>query len=1157
MREGESPKVNLDDKFTLDEGKAYMTGVQALVRLPLVIRRHDKVRGLNTAGFISGYRGSPLGNYDMQLQAAEAHLKPEHIFFQPAINEDLGATAVWGSQQVNLFNGAHYDGVFGIWYGKGPGVDRSGDVFKHANFAGTSPLGGVLAIAGDDHSCKSSTLPNQSEYAFWDAEIPTIAPATIEEVLIFGVKAIQMSRYSGCWIGMKTISDLMDAAMSVPVSPLRRVTHIPDLPLSPDGMNIRLSDTPDAKEYRHRHFKLPAAQAFARLNGFDKVVFDSPKARLGVMASGKGYLHVLDAMRLLAIGDDEARSIGLRFLKIGLVWPLDAPTVRAFADGLETLMVVEERRPLMEPQLRSALYSLPDGRRPTIVGKEDAKGAPLLSDVFDLDTVQVALAIWRHLPESARTEARKALVKDLEARTSDKKSLAPIHVRKPFFCSGCPHNSSTQLPEGARATAGIGCHYMATFMPSRHAETCTHMGGEGVTWVGQSPFTSESHIFANLGDGTYFHSGILAIRQAVAAKVNITYKILFNDAVAMTGGQSVDGVLHPVSIAAQVAAEGVKRIAIVSPEPERWRGHAQMPQFVSFHPRDDLDAVQTELQAFKGTSVIIYDQVCATELRRRRKRGLADAPKGRLFINPDVCEGCGDCSVKSNCIAVGPLETELGRKRVIDQSACNTDLSCLKGFCPSFVELEGAKPAAKSGMDVSALLTDLATPDLPALKDGPYNLLLTGIGGFGVTSLSGIIGMAAHIDGLEVMSIDQTGLAQRGGAVDSHIRIATKGGLIPGGRIPLGDVDVLLAADMVTAHGKSGLPLLNAKRTKALINTHLTPTAEFTLNTETRFDDLNMLKRIEKAVKKSVRSDLSRLSVDIFGDSLYVFMIMLGQAWQMGLIPLSEAAINEAIRLNGAAVKQNQTAFAVGRALCLGRIEAAHDEKPAFDLDAFVVRRQKDLSAYQNTAYADTYANLMESAKATTDNAAILETVARNLFKVMAYKDEYEIARLYGLPAFRARISEQFKDTKSVSLWLAPPLLAPKDKHTGLPRKMRFGPWIFTALSLLASLKGLRGTGFDLFGMTEERRHERRLRDDYMALIPRVLSALTPDNAKLAQKILNYPDAIKGFGHIKAANLIKAKAQLDLDCAAYFASPTSSSKDNAQSVADQRVNAHV
>ncbi len=1153
-------EVTLADKYALETGRAFMTGVQALVRLPMLIRTIDRAAGLNTAGFISGYRGSPLGTYDMQLEQAKDLLDAHDILVQRGINEDLGATAVWGTQHVPLFQGHRKDGVFGLWYGKGPGVDRTGDVFKHANFAGTSALGGVLALAGDDHSCKSSTLPNQSEFAFADAEMPVLSPATIDEVIDFGAKGIQMSRYSGCWIGMKTIADLMDASASVHLDPARYNVRIPDYRLPEGGLNIRLNDTPEAKEIRHRHYQLPAAQAFARKNGFDPVRIDTPRARLGLAASGKGYLHVLDALRLLEIDEAEAHHIGLRLWKVGMVWPLDPVSAKDFADGLETVLVVEERRALIEPQLRDALYTLPDGRRPHVLGKVDRWGAPLIRDTMDLDTAHVAISLFEVLPEFARTEYRKAIVEQAKARAAARDGVTTLHQRKPFYCAGCPHNTSTTVPEGSRATAGIGCHYMVQFMPDRHSEICTHMGGEGVTWVGQAPFTDEPHIFANLGDGTYFHSGLLAIRQAVAAHVNITYKILYNDAVAMTGGQHVDGVLHPVTVAQQVAAEGVKHIVLVSDHPDRWRGHPSMPPRVSFYHRDDIEVAEAELKALKGTTVLIYDQMCATELRRRRKRGLAPQKKERIFINSAVCEGCGDCSVKSNCIAVGPKDTELGRKREIDQSACNIDTSCVKGFCPSFVSIDGAQLKKAKAGDITHLVTDL--PDIvpPSLTERPYNILLTGIGGLGVTSLSAMLGMAAHIDEAEVVCVDQIGLAQRGGAVDAHIRMARQGHPLPGGRIPLGEADTLIAADMVTAHGKSSLPLLSKDRTVGWLNSTLTPTAEFTLDsTHTVFDVLSMTRRVKGAVETLSMIDAAGLARRFLGDAVYALMVMLGAAWQSGLVPLSRAAVEKAITLNGAEVKANLMAFSLGRAFVAGRLDTP--EKPEntdapFDLDAFVTARISDLTDYQNAAYAQRYADLVDLARRA--DGVFGEAVARNAFKLMAYKDEYEVARLYMRPEFRQSLSEQFENPDKVSVFLAPPLLGEKDAQ-GNPKKRKFGPWIFKLFNVLQRFKALRGTAFDVFGYSEERRTERQLVADYFELIERLCAELTIEKRDIATALARLPEDIRGFGHVKAGNLAKAEAHRT-ELLAQFDAPISTENATAghqEPVKTQKDKAHV
>ena len=1115
-------QVTLDDKYRQESGPVFMGGIQALVRLPMLIRDHDRRRGLNTAGFISGYRGPPLGGYDTQLELAAGHLAAHDIVFRHAINEDLAATAVWGTQHVPLFPGAKTDGVFGLWYGKSPGVDRSMDAIRHANFAGTSPLGGVLAIAGDDHASKSSTLPNQSEFAFMDAEVPVLAPATLDVVIDFGVRGVSLSRYSGCWVALKVLSDQMDSSAVVHLDPSQWRSVIPAFDMPPEfyteGVSIRLHDSPEAKERRHRHIKLPAAQAFARANGFDRLVMDAPRPRIGIAASGKAYLHVLDALRLLRISGAEARDLGLRLWKVGLVWPLDPAAARAFAGGLQTVLVVEERRALIEPQLRDALYDLP-GRRPRVLGKRDASGAPLLRDLMEFDSAHVALALFRVLPEAAKTPERRALAAKLEQAACARDGLHPLHVRSPFYCAGCPHNSSTTVPEGGRALAGIGCHYMAQFMPDRRTDLVTQMGGEGVTWVGQAPFTDEKHVFVNLGDGTYFHSGLLAIRQAVAANVNITYKILYNDAVAMTGGQHVDGQLSPITVAQQVATEGVARIILVSETPERWRNHPKMPARVSFYHRDAFAAAEAELQATKGVTVLIYDQMCATERRRRRKRGLAPQATQRIFINAAVCEGCGDCSAKSNCVAVGPKETELGRKREIDQSACNIDTSCVKGFCPSFVALDGAAPKKAGPAAIGHLIADLPEARPATMTDQPFNVLLTGIGGLGVTSLSAILGMAAHIDGLEAVCVDQTGLAQRGGAVDAHVRLL-KSGVVPGGRIPLGETDVLIAADMVTAHGRSCLPLLDKARTHGFLDARLTPTAEFTLDTKTVFDPAAMTRRVRAAVRRLDGFDAGGLARSYLGDAVFSLMVMLGAAWQSGALPLTRAAVEKAIALNGAAVKANLDAFALGRAWAEGRLDATIKPEPEFDLEAFTERRMADLTAYQNAAYAAQYKALVDvarKAEAPLHDARFSEATARYAFKLMAYKDEYEVARLYGLPEFRRRLAEQFEGTKAVHVWLAPPLLGDK--------KRRFGPWVFGLFAVLRTLKGLRGTPFDPFGHTPERRRERALIADYAALIRALAPRLAAHNLDLAVALARLPDDIRGFGPIKTANADKAEAR--------------------------------
>ncbi|MGA8769971.1 MAG: indolepyruvate ferredoxin oxidoreductase family protein, partial [Rhodomicrobium sp.] len=812
-------------------------------------------------------------------------------------------------QQVGLFPGARYDGVFGIWYGKGPGVDRSGDAFKHATMFGTARHGGVLALAGDDHACKSSTLPNQSDFAFMDAEIPVLNPADIAEMIEFGMKGFDLSRFAGLWVGIKAISDTMDASATVRIDVNRHKPMIPkDVADPPGGRNGRLYLTPPQQEEMHRHFRLPAAMAFARANRFDRIVLDSPRPRFGIAASGKGYLHVRQALRDLGIHEGYAAALGIRVYKIGLVWPLEEEGARAFADGLETVLVVEERRDVIEHQLRAAAYGLADGRHPRILGKRDASGAPLISDVMDIDTAHVARAILRTIPEDWKTDQMRAT----EARLNKaaQAAIEPLHVRQPYFCSGCPHSTSTRVPDGSRAAAGIGCHYLASFM-NRNTDSFTQMGGEGVLWAGQAPFTSEKHIFANIGDGTYFHSGSLAIRQAVAAGRSITYKILYNDAVAMTGGQPVDGQLSVPLIAAQMRAEGVERIAIVSDNPDRFRGEPTVPPGVTFDHRSRLDAVQKELRDEPGVSVIIYDQVCATEKRRRRKRGLMEQSERRIIINEGVCEGCGDCSRASNCLSVEPVETEFGRKRKINDSTCNQDFSCVDGFCPSFVSVHGG--ALRRQKPKAHEIGDLPEPRLPLVGADGYNILMAGIGGLGITSLAAILGMAAHLHNRQVRVLDQIGLAQKGGGVYSHLRIGIQGRELFASRIGAGQADLVLAADMVVAHGKNGLPMMGPERTAVVADGQIMPTAEFVANNAVKYNTSSMQARLKASALSLDECPAQAIATALLGDAIFANMVLTGFAWQKGLIPLDRGAIMRAIELNGASVDANKRAFDTGR----------------------------------------------------------------------------------------------------------------------------------------------------------------------------------------------------------------------------------------------------
>ncbi len=1126
-----APSVDLDEKYRTDASEIFITGVQALVKLPLLRQEIDARNGLNTAGFISGYRGSPLGTYDKQLWHERERLAARHIVFQPGVNEELAATAVWGSQQVGLFPGAKFDGVFGIWYGKGPGVDRSGDAFKHANMFGTARHGGVLAFAGDDHSCKSSTLPNQSDFAFMDAEIPVLNPADIGELLEFGMKGFDLSRFAGLWVGMKAIADTMDASATVRVDPYRYRTVNPEgIPAPAGGRNARLHLTPAQQEEMHRHFRLPAAVAFARANGFDRIAMDAPKPRYGIAASGKAYLHVRQALRDLGISDELAAALGIRLYKIGLAWPLDEQAARAFADGLESVLVVEERRDVIEHQLRAAAYGLADGRLPRILGKRGAAGEPLISDLMDIGTGDVARAILATIPGEWKTRA----MREAEARLTEAAKAVtapPLHVRSPYYCSGCPHSTSTRVPEGSRAVAGIGCHFLATYM-NRSTDSYTQMGGEGVLWAGQAPFTDEPHLFANLGDGTYFHSGSLAIRQAIAAGHSMTYKILYNDAVAMTGGQPVDGQLSVPQIAAQMRAEGVKRIAIVSDDPSRHRSHPDIPAGTTFHPRARLDAVQRELRGLPGVSVIIYDQVCATEKRRRRKRGILEQSPSRAVINASVCEGCGDCSRASNCLSVEPLETEFGRKRKINQSTCNQDFSCVQGFCPSFVSVYGGKPKQRPA--VSHEERELPEPALPMPGPDGYNILMTGIGGLGITSLAAILGMAAHLQNRQVRVMDQIGLAQKGGGVYSHLRIGAQGTGLYSPRIGEGQADLLLAADLVVAHGRSGLPVMSAGRTALVWDAEVTPTAEFVADNSTDYRADPMTARLKARARLAAGCPAQRIAAAFLGDTIFANMVLTGFAWQKALIPLERAAILRAIELNGASVEANKRAFMLGREAALdlaglmSKLAAA--QQASHTLSELTGIRARDLAAYQDEAYAARYRAFVEKAARSEEAAApgstlLTEAVARNLHKLMAIKDEYEVARLYTDGRFEAQIKEQFEGDLRIKVHLAPPLLSRRNPDTGLPEKRTFGPWMLKAMKLLAKGKRLRGTRFDLFGRTAERKAERALLADYEARIERLLPLLTRANLALAAQYASVPDAIRGFGHVKAAAIEKAQVQ--------------------------------
>jgi indolepyruvate ferredoxin oxidoreductase len=1134
-------EVGLDDKYRLDAKRIFLSGTQALVRLPMLQRERDRAAGLNTAGFISGYRGSPLGMYDHALWRAKSFLQQHDIAFVPGLNEDLAATAVWGSQQVGMFPGAKVDGVFGIWYGKGPGVDRSLDALKHANSAGSSKNGGVIALAGDDHGCQSSTLAHQSEQVFASALMPVVNPATLQDYLDLGILGFALSRFSGCWVGFKAISETVESSASI-ISDIDRIKIIApdDFEMPPGGLSIRWPDPPMEAERRLHGAKMDAVAAFARANRFDRIVLDSKPARLGIMATGKAYLDLRQALADLGITDAEAQALGLRIYKVALTWPLEVHGALRFAEGLQDVLVVEEKRGFIEDQLIRILYNMDASKRPSVVGKRDESGAILLPSEGELTPTMVAAAVVGRLRKLGhRSPALEQRLAKLEAFDRPADGIGAVKLqRTPYFCSGCPHNSSTKIPEGSRAMAGIGCHGMALYIPARRTTTISHMGAEGVAWIGQAPFTDEKHVFQNLGDGTYTHSGLLALRAAAAAGVNITYKILYNDAVAMTGGQPAEGGFNVAQIAHQVAAEGTKRLAIVTDDPEKYPANF-FPPSATIHHRRELDAVQRELRDIAGLTVLIYDQTCAAEKRRRRKRGLYPDPPKRVFINERVCEGCGDCSQVSNCVSVQPLETELGRKRRIDQSNCNKDFSCIEGFCPSFVTVHGGKlrKADRTAADPSALFADLPQPAVPALESD-FNILVTGIGGTGVITIGALLGMAAHVDGKACSTLDFTGLSQKNGAVMSHVRIAPSADDLSSVRIAPGGANLILGCDIVVATSATALSRAERGVTRAVVNADLLPTASFVINPDIDFEMGAMRDALNGAITPDHLDvlDATGLATALIGDSIATNAFMLGFAFQRGAIPLSLEAIQKAIELNGAAIEMNRTAFAWGRlaahdlprVVSAARFKSSGNAPVRKTLDETIAFRATFLSDYQDEAYSKRYLADVErvraaEAKAAPGSTELTEAFAKGLYKLMAYKDEYEVARLYSDGEFAKALQGQFDGDPGLKVLLAPPLIARRDKVTGHLQKREFGPWIFKAFGLLAKLKRFRGTVVDIFGYTAERKMERALPGEFKAMIFRHLDGKLDLPRLIA--LAKMPEVVRGYGHIKEANVARYRAE--------------------------------
>ncbi len=1172
--------LSLEDKYTLERGSAFMSGIQALVRLPILQHTRDALAGLNTAGFISGYRGSPLGGYDQALWKAREHLSKHHIVFQPGVNEELGATAVWGTQQLALTPGPQrFDGVFGIWYGKGPGVDRCGDVFKHANMAGTSQHGGVVAVAGDDHVAKSSSLAHQSDHIFKACGLPVFFPSNVQEILDLGLHAFAMSRFSGLWTSLKTIQEVVESSTTVSVDPDRVNIVLPgDFDMPEGGLHIRWPDAPLAQEARLMDHKWYAALAYVRANRLNHTVLDSEGARLGIMASGKAWNDLRQALHDLGLDDEACRALKLRLHKVAVVWPLDAMITRDFAQGLQEILVVEEKRQMIEYQLKEELYNWREDVRPNVLGKftetdGDQTGGEwshphpasrwLLRAQADLNPALIAKAVAQRLEKlgllaDAPSHLRERIAERLRVIEDKERSLAHTTAgpeRAPWFCSGCPHNTSTRVPEGSRAMAGIGCHYMAQWM-DRNTGLVSQMGGEGVAWVGQAPFTAEKHVFVNLGDGTYFHSGVLAIRQSVAAKVNITYKILYNDAVAMTGGQPLDGNLSVPAMTRELHAEGVRRIVVVTDDRSRYADVHDLAPGVDLFHRDDLDRVQKVLRETEGCTALIYDQTCATEKRRRRKRGSMPAVTTRVVINEEVCEGCGDCTVQSNCLSVEPVDTPLGRKRRINQSSCNQDLSCLKGFCPSLVtieggQLKGAKP--QPGTPDVRKLPPVPDPQLPDATRA-WGIVVAGIGGTGVITIGQLLGMAAHVEGRGVVTQEAAGLAQKGGATWSHVQIANRPEAIHTTKVGTAEADLVMACDPIVASLPTTLSVMRKGRTRIALNTHHTPTASVVSSPDWHYPSGQCDHVLANAVgaESIKRFDSVALAEKLLGDAIYANPMMLGFAWQMGWVPLSGQALRRAIELNGVQVERNLTAFEWGRQVAHDPVRVARLTMPAqpvqwlgskagavqggtaAELDALVAHRMAWLTDYQDEALALRYkgwvdrfrlAEEMLDARVGQTKLRLSMAVARQLFRMMAIKDEYEVARLLTSERFRQQLGAQFEGEWRLVFHLAPPALGEGGGAVPRVAKRAFGQAWLPWLSGLAKARRWRNTWLDPLRWSATRRDELATLREYEALLGQLLEGLSASQHALACELAESAEAIRGFGPVRAANAAPVRAR--------------------------------
>ncbi len=1144
-----SEEIQLSDRYDLTKKRVLLSGTQALIRMLFAQKARDKKLKLNTAGFVSGYRGSPIGGLDLQLWQNETLLKEHDVVFEPGINEDIAATSIWGAQQAEMRGEGKYDGVFGLWYGKGPGVDRSGDAFRHANLAGTSKHGGVLAIMGDDHVCESSTTAHQSEFHFLDVMMPVLHPAGVQEILDYGHLGYALSRFAGVWVGLKCVKDNIESTAIVDGRIDRvEVVKPTNYKMPKGGLNIRPQDHPVTQEARLHDEKRAAVVAFVEANKINKMMLRGGKTpKLGIITTGKSYLDVRQALDDLGIDKTKANQLGIRLFKIGCVWPIPPKEIVQFAKGLDRILVVEEKRSLIEVQVKEALYGTKN--QPLCEGKHDEKGKWLFPVKGALDVNQIAIAIGERVSKYKKDQGVAAKLRSVKRAQSYLLSAKQVAERVPYFCAGCPHSTSTKIPDGSRAYAGIGCHYMVQWM-DRGTEGFTQMGGEGVNWIGEHQFSKRDHVFQNLGDGTYNHSGYMALRAAGASGANITYKILYNDAVAMTGGQPNEGGLQVDEIARQVAAIGVERLVLVSDEPDKYPANIQWPSFMTFHHRSELMVIQKELAETKGLTVMIYDQTCATEKRRRRKRGTYPDPAKDVVINEQVCEGCGDCGVQSNCVAIDAVETEFGRKRQIDASSCNKDFSCVEGFCPSFVTVHGGVRKSTAGIG-GANLPQIKSPKVPKLE-GLFGIVVTGIGGTGVVTLSNIIAMAAHIEGKGCGTIDMAGLAQKGGSVTSHLRLAPQQEDIAAIRISAGNADLILGCDLVTAASVPVLATMKKGKTKAIFNGHETLSGDFTKDVDFSFPVSRLIKEITQKVgdKGAHHMDATKIAKRLLGNTIAGNMFLLGVTWQIKGLPLTREAILQAIELNGTAVEMNKAAFEWGRVwaekpealsnLLKSPTDTLPHRKLSKNLNEIITRRYEALVAYQDQSYADDYLHWVKLLQAKvqglglkTRGNRLVRSVSENLYKLMAIKDEYEVGRLYSDGTFERQLRQQFQSWDKLEFHLAPPLWVKLDANGEIVKKS-YGSFMQGMFARLYRWRRVRGKWYDPFSYLQERKLERQVLHDYLARLEAIIKNLDDKNLNAAVALAAYPEKIKGYGHIRKKSIEAADRQARMHHAAFM-----------------------